>query len=101
MEHTPGPMPPNELAQETVDGVRHALERYARCPAESSADLRAALHEIAREARLLGIAPEQLLVVLKRVWHTLPEVVRAHDQNEQTRTLQGVVTMCIREYFAD
>jgi hypothetical protein len=94
-------MPPNELAQESVDAMRVALERYARQPAESSPEVRAALHELAREARLLGIPPEQLLVLLKRVWQALPEVMNADDHVEQTRVLQAVVTMCIREYFAD
>jgi hypothetical protein len=101
MEHTSGPMPPNELAEETVDALREALERYARHPAETSPGLRAALHELAREARLLGMPPEQLLVLLKRVWHELPDIANAADHIEQTRILQAVVTMCIREYFAD
>lgn len=101
MEHTSGPMPPNELAQETVDALRGALERYARRPAESAPELRGALHELSREARLLGIPPEQLLVVLKRIWQSLPDVANAQDHAEQTRTMQSVVTMCIREYFAD
>jgi hypothetical protein len=94
-------MPPNELAQETVDAVREALDRYARRPAEPSPDLRAALHELAREARLLCIPPEQLLILLKRVWQTVPEVVNAPNPAEQTRVLQAVVSICIREYFAD
>lgn len=100
MEHTSGPMPPNELAQGTVDAVRAALEHYVREPASTSPDLRDALHDLAREARLLGLAPEQLLIILKRVWQTLPQVAGATDHAQQTRTLQTVVTMCIREYFA-
>ena len=94
-------MPPNELAQETVDAVRDALEHFARDPAIPSSDLRSALQELAREARLLGMPPEQLLILLKRVWQALPDVANAPDYSEQTRVLQAVVTMCIHVYFAD
>lgn len=101
MEHNSGPMPPNELAQETVAAVRNALEHYARGSAESPCELRDALHELAREARLRRIQPEQLLVVLKRLWQSLPEVANAPDHTEQRRNLQRAVTMCISQYFAD
>jgi hypothetical protein len=101
MEYDSGPMPPNELAQETVDAVRRALERYAREPAEAGPSLRAALHELAHEARLAAVPPEHLLIVLKRTWHDLPNVANASDQAEQTRNLQTVVTMCIKAYFGD
>jgi hypothetical protein len=101
MEHDSGPMPHNELAQEAVDALRCALEEYARHPAESAPELRAALHELAREARLLAMPPEELLLLLKRTWRELPDVMNAPDQTSQTRVLQNVVTMCIKEYFAD
>lgn len=101
MEHNSGPMSPNELAQETVAAIRNALEHYVRQRAESPHELRDALHELAREARLQRIQPEQLLVVLKRIWQSLPDVANAPDQTEQRRNLQRAVTMCISEYFAD
>jgi hypothetical protein len=101
MEHDPGRMPHNELAQETVHAVRCALERYANQPGDGAPFLRAALHDLAREARLIAMPPEQLLVVLKHTWQGLPQVVSAPDQSEQTRILQSVVTMCIKEYFAE
>lgn len=101
MEHDTGPMPPNELAHGTVDAVRCALERYVRQPAAIAPELRIALHELAREARLVAMPPEQLLVVLKQMWQTLPDIAHAQDQAEQTRIMQSVVTMCIKEYFGD
>ena len=100
MEHDSGPMPPNDLAHEAVDAVRSALEEYARHP-EAAAELRSALHELAREARIVAMRPEELLLILKRTWTGLPDVAKAPDQLTQTRLLQSVVTMCIREYFAD
>ena len=102
MHHDTGPMPPNALAQETLESVRRALERYVHAPEpEPAPALRAALHDLAREARQKAIAPEQLLAVLKGIWRSLPDVENAREQSEQTRVLQQVVSTCIREYFAD
>ena len=102
MQHDTGPMPPNELAQQTVDSVRRALERYPQHPAaEPAPEVRAALHELARDARQKAIPPEQVLLILKRIWQALPDVEHARDRDEQTRVLQRVVTMCIKEYFGD
>lgn len=100
MEHDSGPVPPNALAHEAVDAVRGALEEYARHP-DAAAELRSALHELAREARFLAMPPQELLLILKQTWTSLPDVANAPDQLTQTRVLQGIVTMCIREYFAD
>jgi hypothetical protein len=102
MQHDMGPMPPNALAQKTVDSVRRALERHVHAPdSEPAPELRAALHDLAREARQKAIAPEELLVVLKGIWRSLPDIENARDHSEQTRVLQRLVSMCIREYFAE
>jgi uncharacterized protein (DUF2267 family) len=97
-----GPTLPNALAQETVDSVRRALERHVRSPdPDPTTELRNALHDLAREARQKAVSPEQLLVTLKNIWRSLPEMESARDHTEQTRVLQRVVSMCIKEYFAD
>ena len=102
MEYDTGPMSPNALAQEVVDSVRIALERYVETlAAEPAPELRTALHALARDARAKAVPPEHLLVALKGIWQTLPSVERAHDYTEQTRVLQRVVTICIKEYFAE
>ena len=102
MQHDTGPMPPNALAQETVDSVRRALEHYVQRPAsEPAPELRTALHVLAKEAREKAVSPEQLLITLKGVWQALPEVEKARDYTEQTLILQRVVTICIKEYFAE
>lgn len=96
-----GPLRPNVLAQETVDAVRRALLHHARTLGEPAIELRTALHALAREAREKAVPPEQLLITLKNVWQSLPEVENARDFGEQTRTLQRLVTISIKEYFAD
>ena len=88
------------LASETTSAVRSALIRYIDAPSDGD-ELRAALHAMAAEAHLKSIAPEQLLAALKDIWYSLPAVRGMHDPSEQIRLLQRVVTMCIKEFFAD
>jgi hypothetical protein len=110
MAHDAGSMPPNAIAEQTVELVRAALERYVASPpdalaagpaAGASSELRAALQTLAREARQKQVAPEQLLLVLKGIWFGLRKVQSAKEPAEQTQILQRVVTMCIKEYFSD
>jgi len=102
MQHDAGPMPPNALTQETVDSVRRALERYVHAASsEPTPELRSALHGLAREARQQEVSPEQLLIALKGIWRSLPDVENARDYTERTRILQRVVSTCIEAYFAD
>ena len=91
--------PPSRLDDTTVDAVRLALRAYLADSADPSA-LQPALHAMAAEARDRSILAEQLLVVLKDVWSTLPEVRSMTDAREQIRLLQRVVTMCIKEYYS-
>ena len=99
MAHDTGPTPPNAVSEETVESVRAAIARYLRGPTEPTPDLRAALHALAHEARSHAVPPEQLLVLLKDIWHGLPEVRSAEPETERTRILQRLVTLCIKEYF--
>jgi hypothetical protein len=98
MAHDSSPTPPSGLAEETTEAVRAALVGYLRAPASPS-ELRAALNRMADEARTKAILPEHLLIALKQLWTSLPEVRSVGDVDEQTRMLQRVVTMCIREYY--
>jgi hypothetical protein len=101
MANESGPMLPNGISQQAVDAVRGALERSLRDVGEPTEDVRCALNGLVREARERGVPPEQLLVVLKRLWYGLPEIRVAEPASDQARILQRVVTMCIKEYFAD
>jgi len=90
--------PSSRLDDESLNAVRLALRAYLR-DAENSSALQSALVLVAAEARTRNILPENLLVTLKELWSTLPEVRAISDAGEQVRLLQRVVTMCIREYY--
>ena len=76
--------------------LNRALRRFPQKP-----ELRIALHQLAREAKEKAVPPEQLLVALKVIWQSIPNVENAPDRTEQTRVLQRVVTICIKEYFSE
>ena len=95
-DSTPGHAP---LAAETIEAVRSALAMYVAAPSDGER-LRQALDGMAAEAREKSILPEQLLVVLKDVWYSLPSVRALSEPTEQVRLLQRAVTMCIKEYYS-
>jgi hypothetical protein len=100
MGHDSSPTPPGSLAAETTESLRGALVRYLRAsPTGDSGGLRDALRAMASEARQKSILPEHVLVALKQIWFSLPEVHAMRESSEQARLLQRVVSMCIKEYF--
>lgn len=98
MAHDAGTPPPSRLADDTIAALKDALRRYLS-NGQSPGPLQAALVLVAQEARDKHILPEQLLVMLKEIWSSLPEVRAMSDTEEQVRLLQRVVTMCIKEYY--
>jgi len=96
-DSSPGP---GSLSTETIEAVRAALLGYVDVPATGEG-LGRALRAMTAEAREHEMLPERLLVLLKDIWYSLPSVRTLKDPAEQVRLLQRVVTMCIREYYAD
>ena len=97
MAHDSGQPPSGRIDDASLDAVRLALRAYLR-DADASA-LQASLLLVSIEARARNVLPEQLLVTLKELWNTLPEVRAMSDAGQQVRLLQRVVTMCIHEYY--
>jgi hypothetical protein len=92
--------PASRLADETIKSLRTALAGYL-VDSTDPVPLQGALVRLSAEAREKEILPEQLLVVLKDLWSLLPEVRAMKDASAQLRLQQRVVTMCIKEYYAD
>lgn len=98
MAHQSGNTPPR-LAEETLAGVRDALGRSLDGGAGPD-ELRDALRALSREARERGMRAEQILVVLKELWTTVPQVRRTGGREQEGALLQRAVTLCINEYYA-
>jgi hypothetical protein len=99
MAHDSSPPPVPGLAEETVTRARIALSGYLDDSEANGQNLRDALDVMAAEAREKKMLPEQLLVVLKDIWYSLPALRAVEDSSAQIRMLQRVVTMCIKEYY--
>ena len=99
MAHDSTPRP-GALAGETIDALRSALARHLVDESHDES-VRLALRAKAAEAREKGLLPEQLLVVLTDIWYSSTGVQGMSEPAEQIRRLQRVVTICIKEYYAD
>ncbi len=99
MAHDSSHTPPSRLDDDTVATVRASLRTYLANTSDP-VPLQRSLLRMSAEARERAMLPEHLLVVLKDLWSTLPEVRGMTDAGEQVRLLQRVVTMCIREYYS-
>jgi len=99
MAQDSNPTPPTRLSEDGIARLRAALGSYADQPVETTA-LRNTLCDMAREAREKQIRAEHLLIALKEVWSDLPKVRFAREPKEQINALQHLVTLCIKEYYA-
>ncbi len=100
MAHT-SDSPPPDLDAETVAAVRASLARYVR-EGNHTDELHDLLMRVAAEARGKGMMAERLLVVLKDIWGSLPEVRHADRARltGQNVLLQRLITRCIEQYYA-
>ncbi len=81
-----------------VDRLRECIR--ARQDGNGSADqLRAAIAPICDEARRTDAMPEQLLISLKELCHSLPEYERIRGARERSAFLDSVVRLAIEEYY--
>ena len=87
-----------ELNAASLAALASALEQYAH--RSDTTALQPALRTIATEAREKQMRAEQLLVVLKDIWYSVPQIAQAPPGEQQNRLLQRVVTLCIREYYS-
>ena len=93
------PSPTATLDPRTVAELRAILGRSV-IERNHTDGLRDLLCRATEEAREKGIRAEQLLIILKEIWYSLPEVVSATSADVETALLQDLVSRCIHEYYA-
>jgi len=91
------PPVPN-LERETVEALRATLAESVENGTHSS-DLRDVLCDAATDAREKGIQAEQLLLILKDIWYSLPNVASATSSDVEHALLQELISRCIEEYY--
>jgi hypothetical protein len=82
----------------TASELRATLSRSVATGNHSDA-LKALLRRAAGEARTKGVQAEQLLVALKDIWYSLPDLSTQPANEAQTRLLQQLIARCIQEYY--
>jgi hypothetical protein len=92
------PSPPS-LEPKTVEALRAAFSQSI-ASGNHSDELHHLLCTAAREARDKGIHAEQLLVAMKEIWLSHPDLLAAPRHTTANTLLQELVSRCIREYYA-
>jgi hypothetical protein len=92
------PSPP-ALDTTTVEAIRRVLARSV-AQGNHSNELRDLLCKAAEEARAKGIQAERLLIILKDIWYTLPDIAGAPSSTAENALLQELISRCIHEYYA-
>ena len=87
--------PDHTLIDATTRTIQIALQAQS---AETDPRLRDEIQRLCADGRRLGARPEELIVLFKKVWTSLPQ---AHGQPRDggNSALDRVITMCIEEYY--
>ena len=91
-------MPSPRLEAPTLDALRAVMQRAMR-KGDHGMELQEVLARAATEAREKEIHAEQLLVIMKDLWHSIPDL-RAADTDRQNELLQELISRCITQYYA-
>ena len=83
----------------TIAELRATLSKSVQT-GDHSEDLRGLLARAAADARGKGMQAEQLLLALKDIWYSLPQLSTQPGNEKQTRLLQQLIARCIQEYYA-
>ena len=81
-----------------VTDLRSALSKSVRAGNHGD-ELKSLLSRAAVDAREKGLQAEQLLIALKDVWYSLPDLATQPGNETQTRLLQQLIARCIQEYY--
>jgi hypothetical protein len=98
MAHESTPPSPPRLDPQTMDELRAVLDRAAR-RGNHTDELHVVLQRAAAEAHEKSIQAEHLLLIMKDLWQSLPEVRRVSDSGRQTTLLQELISRCIEQYY--
>ena len=90
--------PPPRLEADTLDALRAVMQR-AMHRGDHARELQDVLARAATEAHAKNIHAEQLLIILKELWHSMPELRGAADSDRQNELLQELISRCITQYY--
>jgi hypothetical protein len=89
------------LSPATLAKLRNVLARQFQHPEQRLDDeVKAVLERVAGEARNRHIKAEQLVLIFKNIWSSLPDSPRAADSEAQTALRHHLITLCIKAYYS-
>ena len=88
------------LDADTLDALRTVMQRAIH-RGDHCQELQNVLRRAAAEAREKRINAEHLLLMMKDLWYSLPDVRGVGDAGRQTELLQELVSRCISQYYAE
>ena len=91
-------MPSQRLEADTVEALRSVMQLAMR-RGDHGQELQDVLSRAANEAREKDIHAEQLLVIMKDLWYSLPDL-RSKDTDRQIELLQELISRCITQYYS-
>lgn len=92
--------PVEDLSAAALGALRCGLQAHLRRQ-RSEPDLRRALRTVCAEAHRRHLRAEQLLILFKQAWSSLPEVEQLPRGIERDELLGRIITVCIEEFYAD
>jgi hypothetical protein len=93
-------MPSPQLDTDTIVALQSVMQRAVR-KGDHEQELQSVLARAASEARDKNIHAEQLLVIMKGLWYSLPDLRSAEDSDRHTELLQQLISRCISQYYAE
>jgi hypothetical protein len=92
--------PPVFTSERAFVALRSALQARIAAPPRDDVDFRRALRLMSEDAHRRGVRAEQMIVALKEVWRSLPEVQTVPAGGPRDTVLSNVITMLVEEYYA-
>ena len=101
MAHDSRPTPERRrLSDATVAELRQAVLQLWASPLAAPSALGSAMDRLVREARDRTLRAEEVLVEVKGVLATLPELDAPERRLESARFREQLITRCIQAYYA-
>lgn len=91
-------VPEIQFSERAGTALRSALQGHLRQPVPDET-LRRALSALCADARARNLRPEQLILIFKQAWTSLPEF-ESGSRNQRQELLDRIVSICIEEYYA-
>ena len=94
----PHPVTSAPISPAALGAVRCLLQAHFRNPLADPA-LRKSLRLLCDDARRRGMRAEQIIVLLKQAWLSLPEIHLLYQGGPYADQLARIVSLCIEEYY--